>query len=70
MKKPHYLQDLFLTNRFFLCWGIFRYVICFSYFNPGLLLVSKAVFILLLLLVFLIILYCFLPRAEYYVYVK
>jgi uncharacterized protein (DUF58 family) len=53
MKKPHYLQDLFLTNRFFLCWGILGMLFVFSYFNPGLLLVSKAVFILLLLLVFI-----------------
>jgi uncharacterized protein (DUF58 family) len=51
MKPVHYLHDLFLTKRFFLCWTALGLLFVFSYFSPVLLLISKAFLALVVLLV-------------------
>ncbi len=50
MKKTQYVQDIYLTNRFFICGGVIGMLYIFSYFNAGLFNLSNAILILVLLL--------------------
>jgi uncharacterized protein (DUF58 family) len=50
MKFGHFIRDLFFTTSFFISWGFIALLFTLSYFLPSLFLISKAIFILLLVL--------------------
>jgi len=66
MRKTNFIGDLYLNNRFFLCWGIIGILFLFSYFFSFLLVFSKLLMASLAFLTLLDYVILFVPKWKIY----
>ncbi len=62
MKPRHFIKDLFVTSRFFLCWGLLVLLFISTYFVPALMIIAKGVFAFLSILTCIDYAILFLPK--------